>query len=389
MYWITKLKKIRLKDLNSLFKILAAYPLSYLLKLYKKDIWLISERPDDARDNGYYLFKYIRENYPNDNAYYAINKDSNDYNKVSKFGNTINFGSIRHFMYYFAANKNISSHIGSGEPGGQLCLNLEILGVIKNTKVFLQHGIIKDMLNFALYKNTNIDLFVCGAAPEYEYVAKEFGYPKNHVKYTGLCRFDGLHNVKVNNNQILIMPTWRHWLDGEVEEFEKSDYLQEYLKLLRDKDLNEYLKENELKIVFYPHDNIQKYIHLFGESTNNITIARKSEFDVQELLKESAILITDYSSVFFDFAYMNKPILHFHFDDSKYRQNHYKEGYFNYVRDGFGPVLYNSKDLIKEVKLRHKDNFRLSKTYSERIKNFFPLHDQRNCTRTYEEISSI
>ncbi|WP_238284483.1 CDP-glycerol glycerophosphotransferase family protein [Rossellomorea marisflavi] len=389
MYWINKLKKIRLKDLKSFIKILAAYPLSLLLKPFIKDLWLISERPDDARDNGYYLFKYVRENHPNDNVYYAINKYSKDFKKVSQLGNIIHFGSFKHFFYYFVADKNISSHIGSGEPGGQLCLNLEILGVIKNTKVFLQHGIIKDMLNFALYENTKVNLFVCGAAPEYEYVVKEFGYPENNVKYIGLCRFDGLHNVEVKKNQILIMPTWRQWLDNDIEAFGMSDYLQQYLNLINDKDLDKYLDENDLKIIFYPHDNVQKYIHLFGKSTNNITIAKKNEFDVQELLKESAILITDYSSVFFDFAYMNKPILHYHFDDSKYRQNHYKEGYFNYVRDGFGPVLYNSSDLIKEIKLRHNDNFNLSKTYSKRIKNFFPLHDQRNCARTYEEIRKI
>ena len=84
-------------------------------------------------------------------------------------------------------------------------------------------------------------------------------------------------------------------------------------------------------------------IEIFKEYCFNkdIIIADKDTFDVQDLLIRSQILITDYSSVFFDFAYMKKPEIFFQFDNERYRNSHYKEGYFSYELDGFGKVTYN------------------------------------------------
>ena len=64
------------------------------------------------------------------------------------------------------------------------------------------------------------------------------------------------------------------------------------------------------------------------------------------MLKESSMLITDYSSVFFDVAYMHKPIIYYQFDRDAFRQGHYQEGYFSYD-DGFGPVAFDTESLLK------------------------------------------
>ena len=68
------------------------------------------------------------------------------------------------------------------------------------------------------------------------------------------------------------------------------------------------------------------------------------------MIKKSALLITDFSSVFFDFGYMKKPIIYYQFDNELFRSNHYKEGYFSYERDGFGPVATKENDLISYIK---------------------------------------
>ena len=51
-----------------------------------------------------------------------------------------------------------------------------------------------------------------------------FGYPKDYVKYLGFPRFDELHNIKINKKQILVMPTWRVWLDRKTDEYYKYNY---------------------------------------------------------------------------------------------------------------------------------------------------------------------
>ena len=45
------------------------------------------------------------------------------------------------------------------------------------------------------------------------------------------------------------------------------------------------------------------------------------------------MLITDYSSIFFDFGYLNKPVIYSHFDYNEYRANHFRKGYFDYIKN--------------------------------------------------------
>lgn len=143
MKLLRKASKIHITDLLSLFILLLAYPIGKIIKLVYNDVWLISERPNDARDNGYHLFKYLRENHSNRKVYYAINTMSSDYEKVKSYKNIIEFSSFKHYIYYFAASKNISTQIGSGEPNDKLCLNLEILGIVRNKKIFCSMVLLK------------------------------------------------------------------------------------------------------------------------------------------------------------------------------------------------------------------------------------------------------
>ena len=62
-------------------------------------------------------------------------------------------------------------------------------------------------------------------------------------------------------------------------------------------------------------------------------------YDVQDLLKRSKILITDYSSVFYDFAYMKKEVIYYQFDYNDFFKKHYEIGNFNFEKNGFGPIF--------------------------------------------------
>ena len=99
---------------------------------------------------------------------------------------------------------------------------------------------------------------------------------------------------------------------------------------------------------------IYEWIHVknvdsFDEIQNNsIIIAHKDDYDVQDLLIRSSVLVTDYSSVFFDFAYMGKPVIYYQFDEDEFRKNHYQEGYFSYREHGFGRVLKYENERLKE-----------------------------------------
>lgn len=65
--------------------------------------WLISDRGDKANDNGYHLFKYIQDNKINCHTYFLIRKHSNDYKKLNKYKNIIEYRgeiNIRLHIYF-------------------------------------------------------------------------------------------------------------------------------------------------------------------------------------------------------------------------------------------------------------------------------------------------
>lgn len=338
--------KILPKEVFGLAKLLLAKILSYMT--HSHHLWLISERGCDARDNGYIFFLWLKEHHPDLNVHYIITPDSQDYYKLKKYETDIVFyNSFAHYLMLFQAEYLISTHICGYRPDIVIFSEIENkFNFLRNSKkVFLQHGIIKGDLKALYSKNVHLDLFICGAKTEYEYVLNHFGYKDGIVKYTGLCRYDNLSDFK-KKKQILIMPTWRMYI--EPTHFDSSCYFKTYKSLLLNKELINIAKEYGYSIVFYPHYEVQKYINLFKALNHSeiITIADQ-QFDVQTLLKESSLLITDYSSVFFDFAYMNKPILFYQFDKSDFQSHHYASGYFD--ESIFGDVVKTEDVLIKHL----------------------------------------
>ncbi len=206
-----RLRRVRPADLFHIFKFISAWPFAQIYKRFRKHLWLLCEYGTEARDNAYYLFAYLRQEQPRVDAVYAISKNGRDFPKVRSLGETVEYGSWRHWLYYIAAEVNISSQKG-GKPNAAVCYALEVSGLRKNTRAFLQHGVIKDDLPFLHYKYTKMRLFSCAAKPEFEFVRDTFGYPDGYVQYLGLCRFDALHAAKADLSLILIAPTWRHYL---------------------------------------------------------------------------------------------------------------------------------------------------------------------------------
>src|SRR5574344_86840 len=353
--YIKKMRDVRAKDFASVVLFLAAYPVSKIFRLRHKDLWLVCEDRMEARDNGYWFFKYVVENHKDQEIVYAIDSKSQDYQKVSGLGKVIPYGGFIHWIYYLTASKNISSQKG-GKPNAAFCYFLEINGILKNCRIFLQHGITKDDMDWLYYKNTRFSMFICGAKPEYEYVAKKFGYPKEYVQYLGFSRFDNLQNVTSDHKKILVMPSWRSWFslkskneDGKIEDFERSEYYIRWSQFLNDKKLDEILDRSGLTLYFYPHRNMQKFLTEFKSKSKHVVFADCQNYDVQTLLKECAVLITDFSSVFFDFIYMKKPVIFYQFDYDRFRKDQYSEGYFKYNNNQFGQAFKNRDDVIANL----------------------------------------
>ncbi|HBA37312.1 MAG TPA: teichoic acid biosynthesis protein B, partial [Firmicutes bacterium] len=348
---LNKIKKITIRDiLGCLIFLVALVPaLIYrvYLRLSKKELWLVSETANRARDNGYVFFCYLKREHPEIASFYAIDKSCPDYKKVSALGNTVDWASFKHYFYYMSATKNISSH-KEGNPNHSLFTVLHLYLNLFNNRVFLQHGVIKDDLPMFYYKNTKFQKFICGAKPEFDYIEQVYGYPKGHVIYTGLARFDNLHNVKPNKDIILFIPTWRRWIENK-EQLIESNYYKKMVKFLESKELEELLTKTGKTLYFYPHESTQKFIDEFDIKNERVKTLSIKNSDIQKILIEGSLLITDHSSLFFDFAYMKKPIIYYHYDIEEYRQKHTREGYFNFNNYGFGKVCFEKNEVIHEL----------------------------------------
>lgn len=387
---ISSLKKVNKEIAISLLKYIFMLPIGCIFRTLSKETWIITERPDQARDNGFCLFEYIRKEHPERQVYYIIDKAAGDYRKIAKYGNVIQYGSLEHYLYYFRSKVHISAHVGGCCPPFAPFTRYfrKVLG-IKN--VFVPHGVSYGVSDFCLKKYGNIDLFICSGKLEYENVLKNYGYTKKEVAYTGFPRLDKWHDIKVNKKQIVLMPTWRMYIaQNEEVDFITTDYYRRYQELLFDNRLNSFLEEHELQLVFYLHHNMQKYASFFRKASDNISIATvDDEYDIQELLKSAALLITDYSSVHFDFAYMKKPVLYYQFDKDEFLSRQYGAGIFDVYRDGFGEVVFEENDLVDRVIEAYNLDFKQISKYYKRMRVFYQKYDQKNCERVYRKITKL
>ena len=389
--------------------ILSKYILGYISvhlfhkDLFNNDIWLISEKPGEARDNGYHLFRYVRSNHPEINAYFVITSDSPDRDKILNYGNIIEYNSKEHMLYYLTAKYSISSQSCGAYPYEMIPEIFRITKIFRRKDqkcVFLQHGIIQNFMpdKKMFYSHKIHDLFVTSATPERQFVIEKYGYPDSVVQKLGLCRFDFLNNTDcLKDRIILIMPTWRRWLKNSLLNtddaqifFLESEYYATYKSLLLNDDLLQLLKNKDYKLVFYPHFALQKFIDNFADAqSSRVIIANKDDYDVQDLLVRSSVLVTDYSSVFFDFAYMGKPVIYYQFDEDKFRKNHYQEGYFSYREHGFGRVLKYDNEVIDEIKTILDRNCVVDSLYKTRRDSFFDLIDNENFKSNFDAIMNL
>lgn len=368
------------------------------IKKKKKPIWLISDRIVKADDNGKAFFKYVMENHANDvDAYFVLSHESVDYDTLSKIGPVLDYGSHEHLLKMLLADKFISSSADENvlNPFGRN--KFFVRGLLDYDFIFLQHGVTKDNISGWLGKfKKDIKGFVTSAKPEYDSIVNGDGYnydPEN-IWMTGMPRFDLLYHDE--KKYITLMPTWRKYLltkydyaTGSRESTEKlikSEYVAFYSSIMSSQKLLDAADRLGYKIKFMPHPGMVPVAHVFKRDPR----VELYDFDIsyRDVYAESDLIITDYSSAVFDFAYMKKPVMYCQFDsESFFAGDHvYTKGYFDYERDGFGEVEYDLDSTIDRIIEYMENGCKLKDKYRERIDNFFAFNDRGACERIYNKI---
>src|SRR5699024_6970903 len=291
---------------------------SYETQKRKKPIILCIEYPEKAQDNSMFFFKYLVSNYNNRfEIYYLISNNSKD--KVNLFGyedNLVEYQSMEHLKVFNKADVIVHTHT----PNYSLPFLTNFLEnkLKAKKKIFLQHGVIGSKDVSKLYGRTEdnefTNLFVVSSMREKKTVEKHYNYPENDVILTGLARFDNVlenrGNSIVNEESLLIMPTWRKDQDLlSKDKFLETDFYNVYNSLLKNNEFISFCKNKNIKMYFYLHNNFQKFSNLFNNE--HVNIIREGECSVSRLLESNKVLITDYSSVALDFALMHKKVIYY------------------------------------------------------------------------------
>lgn len=352
--------------------------------------WLILERGIDAQDNGWHFFKFMVANHPEIEVRYAIRTSSADYreNLAGYEDKIIEYDSFAYYRYLFSAGIVASSHANTYISGLDIVNRFERTPLHYKGKIaWLQHGITHQEHGWLKDKNPRLDLMTCGARREYDLLKSYMGKPEI-LYFTGFARFDNLHNLHIKR-QILVMPTWRsEYVAYTNEQFRLTPFYQNYHALLTDSALNRRLAESGYRLVFYNHMEFQRFNPLFEDCKSaNVEVMAFGEKRVQELLKESGAVLTDYSSVYYDALYMDKPILFFQFDRDYFDAHHYGQDYDR--PEEFGILAITPKQAVDALMGLIDNECEANEIFKEKAREVFPLRDADNCTRIFKEITKL
>ncbi len=189
----------------------------------------------------------------------------------------------------------------------------------------------------------------------------EYGYPRNDIMhYENKDEIaDGIRTklgIPKDKKTILYAPTWR-----DDEYFAPGQYKFE-LKL----DLKKLQQElgDEYVVILRTHYLIANQIDVAGMEDFVFNLSKYN--DISELYLISDICITDYSSVFFDYANLKRPMLFFTYDLEKYRD--VLRGFYIDIEEELpGPLLFDNDQLVDAI----KNIDRITEQYSEKYDKFY------------------
>lgn len=390
-------KRNKVGDRNA---VLMRLGLRVLRPLKKKKLWLISDRIEKAGDNGEAFFRYMRQNHPEITCCFIIKKESPDYRRMRQFGLVVDRDSHLHKLLLLLSDCVISSG-GETEIYNPFIRYIEpYRNIVTDVRfIFLQHGVTKDDISGWMCRSKkNLTGFVTTALPEYNSILNEnYDYSTDVVWLTGFPRFDLLHSDC--QKWITIMPTWRKQLFGGIDaktgirplapNTDNSKYVAFYNDLLNHPRLLEAAHKLGYHVHFMPHPAFQHHLDLFVCSPDVTLLGVDASYG--EVFAKSDLLVTDYSSTVFDFAYLRKAVLYTQFDQDEFFSgaHSYSKGYFDYERDGFGEVEYTLEDTVDRIIEYMENGCQLKEKYRQRIDNFFAFNDKNNCQRVYEKIIGI
>ncbi len=363
--------------------------------LRRKPIWLFMDKIYKGGDSSEYLWRYVKDHDRDVKALYLLDKESPDFKSMREAGyKPLIRQSLAHRRAFLLADWVIISNSTLFAFNDFSTKNSAYIRDLIGFKVAcVQHGMSVQKIAVAQNRlRDNISLYFCASKYEIENLSKPVydyaGY--DILKLTGVPRYDGL--ISQDRRQILISPTWRMQAAVPVTKnesvmrdynplFKQSSYYQVYNSLINDPRLLAAAKQYGYRIVYVLHPIVSAQLHDFTENEYVTILQGGGDMSYEKILCESSLMVTDYSGVQFDFAYMRKPVVYLHHRDIP---QHYEEGTFHYDTMAFGEICHDNRELVSLLTEYMQGGCKMKEEYKNRADDFFAYNDHQNCARIYE-----
>lgn len=368
-------------------------------------VWLFLDRDTQADDNAEHLYRFVKRERPDIKAYFVLREQSHDWKRLKAEGfDLIRFGGLQHKYALLNADYVISSHADHYIVA--MLPDRDYGDLLQFKFVFLQHGVTKDDLSHWL-NGKPMGLMITATSAEHNSIVSDtsrYKFLPSEVQLTGFPRHDALlarAAMQPSKKRVLIMPTWRESAVGKSTgrsndraynaAFETSQFALTWKALLHSPKLKSLLEASGYEATFFPHANIQQYIRFFDLPKHISLLHHDGKRSIQDVFLDGQILITDLSSVAFEMAFLQRPILYYQFDrDFVFSGGHLtRKGYFDYERDGFGPVCLDETSLLAALANVLARDGAPEEKYVLRSLTTFKWRDGRSCQRTIDAIQAL
>ncbi len=298
--------------------------------------WIFMDRNDTAKDNGEALYRYVMKNNVHDKIAFILSRDSIDYLRLKNEGfNVIDFGSVDHWKLLAGAEYFFTSHCDdylrnpwyyTGPRDKQKKVEKEKSIVPRYKMVFLQHGVMRSN-NSSWLGNMSFDKFIASAYPERDALLSIPNYhlTEEIITLTGLPRWDNLRKGE-SERIVSIFPTWRKDIyygdERSLEKrFKESEFAANWEALLARISKSELSSDYKFRVILH-HDNDILLPYIKELVPDNIELLPYAKIESwTDIINESSMLITDYSSLSFDYLYLEKPVIFFDFEKNAIYNN--------------------------------------------------------------------
>ena len=387
------LKFKRLSMTKKVYKLL--FIMIGLLPARKHTIVFESFLGKQFSDNPRAIYEYMKEHYPEYKLYWSVDPRFID-NFKDKGVNIVPRLSIKWLLImasakYWVSNSRMPLWIPKpkhtvylqtwhGTPLKKLAADMDDVFMPGTNIENYKRNFLKESANWDYLISPNpysTKIFRRAFAFKKEMI--ESGYPRNDFLYNAnnekeILALKKKYQIPTDKKVILYAPTWR-----DDQYFEKGKYkfdLKLDLKQMQEQLGDQYIVLLRLHYLIANHIDVSEYKGFAFDFSHHE--------DIRELYMVSDLLITDYSSVFFDYANLKRPMIFFVYDIEDYRDR-LRGLYFDFEEKAPGPLVKTTEEVIEEINKLEK-NKRLPRNFDEFYETFCSWEDGNATKRVVETV---